>query len=264
MVEPSRAPGVAEWEELAAWYDENMGDEGDLWHRTLIDPALLWVLGDVAGQRILDLACGNGYLGRKLARQGARVTAVDASEPIIARARAREEREPLGISYHVADAAHLTMFDDGTFDAVLSNMALMDIADAEAAIHEASRVLRPGGRFVFSICHPCFDVGPDPSTWVVEGTGSTAAVWRKVAHYRRAHEERIPWGAGDEVRETIGYHRPLSWYFRVLRTTQFSVTSLEEPEPTEGFKARDPVVGAGLLEVPLHCIIEARKPPFEV
>ena len=58
------------WEQMAAWYDEKMGDEGDLWHRALIDPTLLQVLGPVAGQRLLDLACGNGYLARRFARLG--------------------------------------------------------------------------------------------------------------------------------------------------------------------------------------------------
>lgn len=65
---------VEAWEELAAWYDEKMGDEGDLWHRTLIDTGLLQVLGPVRGLELLDLGCGNGYLCRRFAREGARVT----------------------------------------------------------------------------------------------------------------------------------------------------------------------------------------------
>ena len=79
------------WEEMAAWWDEQQGDEGDLWHRTLIDPTLFRVLGPVEGLHLLDLACGNGYIARKLARSGARVTAVDASAPIIKLAQARED-----------------------------------------------------------------------------------------------------------------------------------------------------------------------------
>jgi ubiquinone/menaquinone biosynthesis C-methylase UbiE len=47
---------------------QQQGDEGDLWHRTLIDPALLRVLGPLEGQHVLDLACGNGYIARKLAK----------------------------------------------------------------------------------------------------------------------------------------------------------------------------------------------------
>jgi 2-polyprenyl-3-methyl-5-hydroxy-6-metoxy-1,4-benzoquinol methylase len=81
-VEPEPADRIiVDWKEMAAWWDERQGDEGDLWHRTLIDPTLFKVLGPVKGQHVLDLACGNGYIARKLARSGARVTGVDASTP---------------------------------------------------------------------------------------------------------------------------------------------------------------------------------------
>jgi 2-polyprenyl-3-methyl-5-hydroxy-6-metoxy-1,4-benzoquinol methylase len=59
------------WDQMTDWWDENIGDEGDLWHRTLIDPPLLDLVGEVSGLHLLDLACGNGYLSRRFARQGA-------------------------------------------------------------------------------------------------------------------------------------------------------------------------------------------------
>ena len=145
------------WAQMAAYWDEQAGDAGDLWHRSLIDPPLLNLAGDTAGLRVLDLGCGNGYLSRRFARQGAIVTGVDASAPIIERAQAREAREPLGVTYHVVDAAHLDMLVDSSCDLVISNMALMDIEDATGTIQEVARILRPQGRFIFSMCHPCFD-----------------------------------------------------------------------------------------------------------
>jgi len=56
---------------------------------------------------------------------GAQVTGVDTSAPIIERARRREANDPLGITYHVGDAARLDMFEDASFDAVVCAMALM-------------------------------------------------------------------------------------------------------------------------------------------
>src|SRR5204863_117795 len=82
---------------------------------------------DVRGLYVLDLGCGNGYLSRRFAQAGAKVVAVDASAPVIERARARESQEPLGIEYHVADAARLEFLRAGTLDLVASHMALMDI-----------------------------------------------------------------------------------------------------------------------------------------
>ena len=157
-MENSMSPGS--WERMAEWYDAKQGDTGDLWHRTLIDPTFLRVVGDVRGLRVLELGCGNGYLSRRFSRTGAKVVAIDASAPIVERARARESREPLGIEYRVADAAHLDFLENGSFDLVACNMALMDMEDAGAAIGEVGRVLRPGGRFVASLSHPCFDQGP--------------------------------------------------------------------------------------------------------
>ncbi|MBI4497758.1 MAG: class I SAM-dependent methyltransferase [Chloroflexi bacterium] len=249
---------VEDWEQIAEWYDHKQGDGGDLWHRALIDPAVFRALGAVSGQRVLDLACGNGYLARRLARQGAQVTAVDASAPIIARARAREQQEPLGITYHVADAVHLGILADGSFDAVLCNMGLMDIADAEGAIREVGRVLRPQGRFIASLCHPCFDL-ETASAWVVEKAGPTTTVWRKVSRYREVFEEQCTWNVGPgAVWRTRIYHRPLSWYVRALRAAGLLLAALEEPEPTEELLAQDDE-GQWIAQVPLHCVIEAWK-----
>src|SRR5258706_9474653 len=172
------------WDDIAAWLDEKHGDSGDLWHRALIDPVLLALVGDVNLLQVLEVACGNGYLSRRFARMGAKVTSVDASAGLIERAQAREMREPLGITYHVADAASLSMLDTESFDLVVCNMALMDMADAAMAIQEVARVLRSDGRFVASLEHPCFEHGPC-TAWVLEQSASQPAIlWRKVSHYR--------------------------------------------------------------------------------
>ncbi len=184
------------WEEIAAWYDAKMGDEGDLWHRYLIDPTVLEVVGSVLGLRVLDLACGNGYLARRFAREGAStVIGVDASKPIVELARGRETSRPLGVRYEIRDTGRLDGFADSSFDLVVSNMAMMDIADGAATTREAGRVTRTGGRFVFSLSHPCFDLN-ERSIWVVERIGFQNIVWRKVSGYRREEEQRGVWLLG--------------------------------------------------------------------
>jgi len=247
----------AGWAHMAAYWDEKFGDEGDLWHRTLIDPPLLKLVGKVAGQRVLDLACGNGYLSRRFVRQGASVTGVDASAPTIALAQAREDREPLGVAYQVVDAAHLEMLADESFDLVVSNMALMDIEDAAGAIQEAARVLRFQGRFIFSMSHPCFDK-INTSGWEIEIIYPKTTAWRKMSHYREIAVDDLPWTNVGQTIITRAYHRPLSWYFQALRTAGFVVAALEEPKPTEEFLINSPQ-GQWIAEIPLHCVIEAWK-----
>jgi ubiquinone/menaquinone biosynthesis C-methylase UbiE len=247
------------WEQMAEWWDNKLGDDGDLWHRALIDPPVFKLVGAVTGQRVLDLACGNGYISRRLARAGAQVVGIDSTAAIVGRARAREAREPLGIAYHVCDAAQLPMLEDSTFDLVVCNMALMDIADAASAIREVGRVLAPQGRFVASIAHPCFDK-MESSGWLIEHFYPTTTIWRKMSRYRDLAVEHIPWPkAGDQPIITLSYHRPLSWYFQALRAAGLVVAALEEPEPTEEFLASDPQQGAWIAEIPLHCVFEAWK-----
>ena len=252
---------MEDWDALADWYDNKQGDGGDLWHRALIDPTLVRVIGNCEGKVVLDLGCGNGYLSRVLARGGARVTAVDSSPRMVKNAQARDPGNSLGIRYLVSDAGRLSAIGDDGFDVVFANMSLMDIEDGEGAIREVSRVLKAGGRFVASISHPCFDNGSN-SGWLAEKSVlESPKVFRKIRSYRIPFSEEIPWRVGEKERKyTRAFHRPLNWYARVLRSNGLSIVALEEPEPTkELLDKEDPITAAGFQEVPLHLVIEAIK-----
>ena len=202
---------TVDWDELADYYDAKQGDTGDLWHRSLIDPPLIEMVGPVRGLRLLDLGCGNGYLARRFAREGATVVGVDGSQRIIEKAQARESRDPLGVVYHVADAARLRVLVTGTFDIVYSNMALMDFVDAEASIAEAGRLLKDRGRLVASLSHPGFDTGSG-SSWLLERVQLETDVSRRIRRYREPFEDAGEWRLedGGAVVRTRSYHRPLS------------------------------------------------------
>lgn len=254
------APGG--WDRMAAWRDARSGETGDLWHRALIDPTLLEVIGPVRGLTILEIACGNGYLARRFAREGARsVVGVDLSAPTLGRARARERAAPTGARFLLGDAANLRALPDRSFELVVANMALMDIEDGAGAVREAARVLAPGGRFVFSVCHPCFDTD-DRSMWVVErgmasdGTFSDT-VWRKVSGYRDEGKRSVPWdvGSGRSVR-TDSFHRTLATYSRLLRAAGLVISRLEEPSPRPEMLDGSPQ-GRYIREIPLHLVVEA-------
>jgi SAM-dependent methyltransferase len=256
---------LKDWDAIADWYDRKQGDRGDLWHRTLIDPVLSRVIGSCRGKDVLDLGCGNGYHSRRLAKRGAKVTAVDASPRMIRNAKAHDPKGRLGVKYILANANRLKGIPDSKFDLVFANMSLMDIADAEGAIDEVSRVLRRGGRFVASICHPCFDI-MSKSSWVAEKVPfEPPRVYRKVRGYRKPFFENVKWNLGEGRRmSTRSFHRPLNWYARVLHSHGLAIVALEEPEPTEKFileeqRKQGDLDGAGFQEVPLHLVLEATK-----
>jgi len=258
------------WDRLARWRDERMGDAGDLWHRGLIDPAVRKLVGPVRGLRVLDVGCGNGYLARSFATRGAReVVGIDRAAPSIRLARAREHRRPREVRFYVGDASTLP-FPSAYFDRVVANMALMDIEDAAGAVREVARVLAPRGRFVFSICHPCFDLD-DRSAWVVErgydADGFYERVHRKVRGYRDERRTRAPWRIGPgAVVWTEAFHRTLGTYARYLYDAGLAISRIEEPSPDAEVLAKSPQ-GPYLREIPLHLVVEAvargARPPSQ-
>jgi len=244
------------WDAIAEWRDLRLGEEGDLWHRALIDPVVLAVLGPVRGLRVLDLGCGNGYLARKLARAGAQVVGVDASAVTLKFARSRERASPLGIRYEERDAARLEGLADALFDRVVANMSLMDIRDAAGTMREVARVLRPTGQFVFSISHPCFDIDAH-STWSVERSLYEETIWRKVRSYREEEELDVPWKISEsDTRYTKSFHRTLSTYSRLLREAGLSILRLEEPAPLPEMIEKSSE-GRFIAEIPVHLVVQA-------
>jgi len=204
-------------------------------------------------------------LARRLAKGGARVTAVDYSIRMIKNARARDHEGSLHVRYLHSDANRLGAIAAARFDLVFANMSLMDMQDAEGAISEVSRVLKRGGRFVASISHPCFDNGSN-SGWIMEKTtGRPPRIFRRIRAYRRPFSERIPWTLeGGRKKCTLASHRPLSWYVNVLSSNKLAITRLEEPMPTKEFlleekKKEGNLDAPGITEVPLHLVFEAVK-----
>jgi 2-polyprenyl-3-methyl-5-hydroxy-6-metoxy-1,4-benzoquinol methylase len=145
------------WNTNAEFWDERMAEGNDFFN-TLVWPSVEKLLQPAAGGRLLDIACGNGLTSRRLARAGASVTAFDFSETLIGLARKRGG--PPHIDYRVIDATNyeaLRGLGTHVFEGSLCNMALMDMAEIEPLMRALAALLRPNGRFVFSVLHPCFN-----------------------------------------------------------------------------------------------------------
>ena len=97
------------------------------------------------GERVLDVAAGNGNATLAAARRWADVTSTDYVPALLARGRERAEAERLPVTFQEADAEQLP-FADGAFDVVLSIFGVMFTANQEQAAAELLRVCRPGGK----------------------------------------------------------------------------------------------------------------------
>ena len=148
------------WDANAAYWDAHMGDAGNEFHLLLVRPAVERLVGRVDGCRVLDVACGNGLFARRLVELGAHVVATDVSQGMLDHARRRSEGQAAQIEYRQCDATDLqalTALGEGSFDAIVCNMALMDIPEIAPLASAVPRLLTADGRFVFSITHPCFN-----------------------------------------------------------------------------------------------------------
>lgn len=205
------------------WLDENVPDRD-----TQIQPSteiMLAMLGDVQGSNICDLGCGEGYLSRILASRGALVTGVDISRLLLR--HAREHSNQRGITYFLDDAQAMNQVSDASMDAVICNMALMDIPDLTATFSSVRRVLVSGGKFVFSILHPCFftPFNAENPAEDLDAEGNFKAL--RIVRYGR---EGKWFSDGVGMCGTLGsYHRTLSTYFNTLSASKFQLAEVSEP-----------------------------------
>ncbi len=245
------------WNDVAEWWVSLYNPRGDLNREWVIDPVLLAYLGDVDGLRVLDAGCGAGYLARILAQHGARVVGVDISGGLLSKALKEEARDPLGIVYHEGDLSDLSFLDAGSFDAAVSNVVLQDVRRCGDAIAEISRLLRPGGRFIFSITHPAFD--RPPGQWVKDPEDSERVEERRgfvVGEY--FSRMAVSWAPRGKV-GAVGFHRPLRDYFEALTNAGLVVRKLEEPLPSDEALERHYRAMADFRIAPNFVVIEALK-----
>jgi SAM-dependent methyltransferase len=223
------------WNRNADTWHRNFGEK-DPNRRDLLDPIIFETLGDIKRKRILDAGCGDGYLSRKLAQQGAIVTAVDCSHRMLAFAQAEEQYDPLSIIYHNGDIASLPFLADRSFDAVVTNNVIQDAADFGGAFREFSRILKPGGIYLHIVNHPCFST--PVFGWVKDGEGNK--LYRKVDRYFERGPFLVPWGQKTGIEPTVAFHRTLGDTVNSLISCGFRLLQLLEPEPPESWSTLYP------------------------
>lgn len=256
-----------QWNAATESWVEFVRSGKDYYREYLNGPALKRMIGEVKGKRVLDVGCGEGYFSRFFAKMGAEVTGIDFSEDMIRAAVGEEERHPLDVRYHVADAANLYMLRTETYDVAFCFMALMDISDHEGAISEVSQLLKIGGKFIVLIPHPCFTAPRVVDGEIVTGwesrireDGSKEYLYNRVDDYFHRQSFKIKWNS-DRLPSsfvTTSFHRTLSDYFNALVKQRFAITGLDEPQPIkEGVIIHPPLKKH--YRVPQSIVIEATK-----
>ena len=222
------------WEGNADEWTRGVREGLDVFRDLYNNPAFFAFLGDVAGKRVLDAGCGEGTNTRKLADLGAEVVGIDLSARMIEHARGSDAR----VDFRVGSMTDLAEFEDESFDLVVSTMALMDTPDLRGALREFARVVRRGGRVVFSITHPCFtnamagwEDGETPVLRIAGYVGVEHAIetWR----FRAGPSDRRPF-------EVAYFPRTMTEIVAAVVDAGLRLSALNEPVPSEDACARYP------------------------
>jgi 2-polyprenyl-3-methyl-5-hydroxy-6-metoxy-1,4-benzoquinol methylase len=208
----------------------------DGYRELLNNPNIFEFIGNLEKKIVLDAGCGEGYNTRILAKKGVKVTGVDVCEKLIDLAKELEEKEKLGIAYHIASLSDLSIFEDESFDAVVSFMVMMDVSNYEKSLSEINRVLKNNGDLFFSITHPCFTT--KGLSWLKDENGNFSKA--TVSDYFNKEPFVDQWRFGsdqsnlaEEPFKLLCFPRTLSDYINGIIESGFTLKRVLEPRPSE-------------------------------
>ncbi len=245
------------WDNVAPWYDGYLEQGSDTYQEKVIAPNLLRMLAPQTGDRILDVACGQGYFARRVAKMGTIVVGVDQSQELIAKA---VERKSSNETYLVGNAEKIDTLKLKSFDSAYSVLAFENIKNIGAVVGGVASVLKKEGKIILVLLHPAFRI-PQYSDWGYDM--KKGIQYRKVDKY--LSEVSIPIELapfkGGKKETTTTFHRSLQWYMKAFKTAGFAITGMEEwishkkSQPGPRQTAED----TARKEFPMFLALELRK-----
>ena len=217
------------WGEVADWYNELLSSDNDSYQNKVILPNLLRIVDPKPGNKIADIACGQGFFSFAFAQKGAEVIGCDIGEKLIKIANDQIEKAKMSNVEFFVCPANKTTIADSSIDTVVINLALQNIEDLNGTIKEMARILKPNGKFVLTLNHPNFRI-PERSSW--QWDDKTNTQYRRIDGYMSETNSKIDMNPGEndstKKQFTYSFHRPLQNYFKSLTKNGFAITRLEE------------------------------------
>ena len=211
-------------------------------------PTLQPMLPPFEGKRVLDLGCGYGWHCLWAAQHGAaRVVGLDLSEKMLEVARQKNTFEQIEYRRCAMEQAE---FEPGSFDVVLSSLALHYIADYAALVRRVHGWLAPGGRFIFTAEHPVF-TAEGSQDWYRGEDGGILHFPVDRYFYEGARQATF---LGEQVTK---YHRTLTTALRTLLQNGFTICDVAEPQPPAEMMGEHGM--ADEMRRPMMLIVAAQK-----
>lgn len=238
------------WEPVAPWYNGWVGKRGSIYHRKIAIPTVLRLAELQAGERLLDIGCGQGVLAPHILKKGAAYVGVDASKSLIHMARKYHGKRAAFLQGDARYLHRLSPIRGNDFDVAVFMLSIQDMQPLNEVLRAASWALGKRGRLIIFMLHPCFRV-PRQSGWGFDA--GRKLTYRRVDRY--LSELKVPMKAYAEVTNgtrgtTLSFHRPLTSYINTLAEHGLVVDKLEElPDPL----AKEP------SDIPMFAALRAKK-----
>jgi SAM-dependent methyltransferase len=238
------------WDTYASLYDQAQGETGDDAHALIYDPLIGQLLGDVAGKRVLDAGCGNGYWTRRLARTAKAAVGIDSAAELVKIARAKDN--PDNVRYEILDLTGELNIEGGTFDLILCSMVLHYIPSIECAAAQFNRLLAGDGNVVICVQHPIYQYHYRAQALA----GQHSPVFpRTVSYFQQASLTQVTMFGTMEV---LTYNRTVEDYVTTFTRHGFVLTDLREPRFSEALLQAIPRYRE-VSEVPRVILMKFRK-----
>ena len=224
--------------EFSEFWNQISGAKGQTYKEYIVDPEMFKLVGVVKNKAVLDLGCGNGYLGPIFLKKGAKkVILLDVSEANIGHAKKRSSSPKL--KFICQDATKKWKIPSQSLDIIFSDMMLNEIENIKTPMKEAARVLKKGGVFIFAVTHPAWDLfefakkkflGSSP---IIPDAGPY--FFRGYNYFVMSTESLKP-EAGGEYKKSFNvehFQRPIEDYFNEAVGAGFTIKKIVEPPLTK-------------------------------
>lgn len=243
------------WDSSEEWYNSCVGEKGHYYHEAILLKGAVRLLNLSPGNSLLDLGCGQGVLERQIPKT-IEYTGIDNSKALLGIAKKMSSREFL-----LGDVCAPLPLNNQKFDAACFLLSLQNMELPEKAIEQAALHLKPRGKLLLVLNHPCFRI-PRQSSWGFDE--------QMHLQYRRMNlymtPQKIPIQTAPSLKDksatTYTFHHPLSYYVSALSKNNLAITAMEEwcsDKKSEGGRAK--IEDRARKEFPLFLAIMAKSIP---
>ena len=257
---------VSEWDPIASKWDRAT-QNGNWFHKYIIYPSILNIIGNPKGRKVVDIGCGTGHLAYMLHSKGAIVTGIDKSGEMIHICRQHHPE----IQFEKMDVTEKCVFHS-EFDYAIFNNSLQDMQHYKAGIYNAREMLNKKGSLIIVIKHPCFHPRAEENGWKIvfdndghygiTGYGLTSLLEEKEKfsglyysmdnYYSRESHTRIWYGESTE-----SFTRTLEEYTGTIISSGFIIKGIYEPRPLSDGKSEHECLYNLLQRIPNFLMINA-------